>query len=448
MQTFSSHFEQFSQHLPIVPIYRVTDPSISAIHRFYDTSPISPSGRYIAYTALPFEDRVPREGDLASVHVRDLENGEVVFSATTAAWDTQVGAHAQWGVTDSEFFYNELDGQGRVRGVRLNVFTGDRRLYDCGIYMISPDGRYSATPSIEKLCIVQPGYGVLKEDVEPFRNRGALADDGLFICDLDTGEIRLLASFARIQNEFPEALNASLVQTGGFYGFHVKWSPDGNRLMFLVRWVASNELARKTKNFLITMDVSGDTFHLALSNSRWTGGHHPNWYPDSEHIIMNLRFPKGSKSLLKATNFLERVLRKLKLPAPFNNNPMLFARFRFDGSGITPVSNVHPGSGHPTISPDGKYLLTDAYVNEPTAYSDGTVPLRLIDLRDGAMRILARVPCKPEFSGPNAELRVDPHPAWHNSARLLSFNGYARGRRGVFVADLTPLYQNGDTAPF
>lgn len=54
-----------------------------AIHRYYDTSPFSPTGRYIAVTVLPFEDRIPRVGDVAEVVVKDLTTGAVVFTAKT-----------------------------------------------------------------------------------------------------------------------------------------------------------------------------------------------------------------------------------------------------------------------------------------------------------------------------------------------------------------------------
>ncbi len=45
------------------------------IHRFFDTSPISPSGKYIALFRFPNEDRSPKAGDSGEVILIDLKTG-------------------------------------------------------------------------------------------------------------------------------------------------------------------------------------------------------------------------------------------------------------------------------------------------------------------------------------------------------------------------------------
>lgn len=53
---------RYTQFAPAVPVTGVTPGIGGAIHRFHDTSPFSPSGRYLAMTCFPFEDRLPPPG--------------------------------------------------------------------------------------------------------------------------------------------------------------------------------------------------------------------------------------------------------------------------------------------------------------------------------------------------------------------------------------------------
>ena len=63
MVKLSDRFPRYTDHDPLVPVWCVTPGEGRAIHRFFDTSPFSPSGRYLAVFRLPFEDRVPPPGE-------------------------------------------------------------------------------------------------------------------------------------------------------------------------------------------------------------------------------------------------------------------------------------------------------------------------------------------------------------------------------------------------
>ena len=59
---------------PAVPVYVV--PGQRMLHRFFDTSPISPSGRYLALFRLPYENRAPAPGDAGDIVLVDLKTGQ------------------------------------------------------------------------------------------------------------------------------------------------------------------------------------------------------------------------------------------------------------------------------------------------------------------------------------------------------------------------------------
>jgi hypothetical protein len=338
--------------------------------------------------------------------------------AETRGWDVQLGAQLQWGADDRTLLYNDLESRDWMPyGVRLDPQTGEHRRLAGTVYSVSPDGRWAASPCLRRMAATQRGYGVVVPGDHIPRNRGAPDDDGIWLTDLESGDTRLLVSLARIvQEALPPIAVAG--QRGDFFGFHVKWNPQGTRLMLVLRWLPRSWLPWKRKRrfgakHVITMDADGGNLRVAVSAERWArGGHHPNWCPDGEHVLMNL-------------NTLGDGLR--------------FARLPLDGSACETLAPSVPGSGHPTLHPDGRHLLTDVYVDEPLAFDDGTAPIRLVDLDSGVETTLVRIRIQPLAERATGALRVDPHPAWDRSYGRIAFNACPDGRRQVFVADLRDL---------
>jgi hypothetical protein len=380
------------------------------IHRFHDTSPFSPSGRYLALTRLAAEDRLPMPGDVADVVVVDLESGTLQTVAQTRGADTQLGAQVQWGADDHSLFFNDVDtATWRPFGVRLDPATGARRALAGTVYSVSTDGTKAASPCLLRTARTQAGYGVIVPPEHVPRNVGAPDDDGLYVTDTTTGDSRLLVSLARIVAEaFPSAERAFLAQ-GSFYGFHAKWNPQGTRLMLVLRWLAPAPVQMRL-NTVITMNADGSGIARAITDAQWRrGGHHPNWCPDGDHVLMNLNL---------------------------HGDGLRLVAVRHDGTGLRALSPTLAGSGHPTLHPDGRHVLTDAYVSEPLAFRDGTTPIRWLDLPRSMETQLVRIRTAADFTGPRQELRVDSHPAWDREYRRVAFNACPSGSREVFVADL------------
>jgi hypothetical protein len=138
----------------------ISPPNASTIHRFFDSSPFSPSGRLLGLTRFRWEGkRAIKFGDTAEVVVVRLFKGTDTSAdkrmhtvpdvgteqvvASTSAFDSQVGAHVQWGQSDEELYFNDIElaqTSARPVGVRLNTTTGKRTMLQCAIYAISPDG--------------------------------------------------------------------------------------------------------------------------------------------------------------------------------------------------------------------------------------------------------------------------------------------------------------------
>jgi hypothetical protein len=418
LPSLAGTFPAYTAFAPRVPVHCVTPGNTGYLHRYYDSSPFSPSGRYLAVTRLPFEDRRPQPGDIAEIAVVDLVTGELRTVAETRGWDVQLGAQLQWGKDDRTLLFNDVEVRDWMPyGVRLDLQSGESRRLGGTIYSVSPDGRWAASPCLRRMAVTQQGYGVVVPKQHIPVNRGASADDGIWLTDLQTGDSRLLISLAEVVEQAGAALPVAS-ERGDFFGFHVKWNPQGTRLMLALRWLPRSWLPWKRKRrygakHVITMNADGSQVRVAVSAERWAkGGHHPNWCPDGEHVLMNLNT---------------------------QGDGLRFARLTLDGSSLETLVPGIRGSGHPTLHPDGRHLLTDAYVDEPLAFGDGTAPIRLIDLRSATETQLVRIGIRPLAESSTGTLRVDPHPAWDRTWSRIAFNACPEGKRRVYVADLADV---------
>lgn len=415
---FDALFPRYERHDPLVPVWCVTPGMTGVIHRFYDTCPISPSGRYLALTRFPFEDRLPQPGEAAEVVLVDLADGSARTAAVTRGWDTQLGAQVQWGRDDTELYFNDVDvREWRAFGVRLNPFTGETRAMEGTVYMLSPDGKRAVSPCLQRTGATQPGYGVRVPATHVPRNSGAAADDGVYVTDTESGRSRLLLSFRDIARAAQPPIVTDVYGPGAYYGFHTKWNCRGDKIMFVIRYKMDQG---GFAPMVVTMNADGSCVRTAVPASEWKGkgGNHPNWLPGCDAILMNLKY---------------------------DGKTMRFVTAGFDGSGYGMLRSDVVGSGHPTMHPDGRWLVTDAYLKESAfARADGTTPIRVVDMACGNEFHAVRIRTQPDYAGPNNELRVDPHPAWCRNHRYIVFNACPEGKRQVFIADLSAFVGGGE----
>jgi len=130
---------------------------------------------------------------------------------------------------------------------------------------------------------------------------------------------------------------------------------------------------------------------------------HPTWHPSGEKVLMNVGFGDQRR----------------------------FALIDPDTGDIEPLIHDPPGIGHPTITPDGRLLVTDDY---DWYQSEGTrlAKLRLVDLEAGMWRDVCEVPSH-QLAEPS--LRVDAHPVWDRGGKRFCFQAAPQGVRHLFVAD-------------
>jgi hypothetical protein len=393
----------------LAPVACITPDDGFYIHTFFDICPWSPSGRYLAVLRLPFQNHKPDWRDTADVCVVDLKDRTIRTVYTTSAFGMQTGAQVQWGRTDRFLYFNDKSANdgGHAVAIRLDWQTGKATELAGPMYHLAPDESAVIGFNLDLINHVQDGYGCVVAPQDRLKlGAGASRDQGLWYTDLRTNHRRLLLSLAQIYEALPDK---QLYRGLALYLFHTKYNRQGTRIMQVVRArdPQSPEGAYR-HGVLVTFRPDGSDIRVAVSPQLWARkGHHPNWAPDGEHILMNLT--PGER--------------------------MRYCLFRSDGSDFRVVSDNATGTGHPSFDRGGRWIVSDAYPGEPGSLADGSVPVWLLDTRRDRTQTVCNM-----FALGRVKvgvLRLDPHPAWSRDGRQVCFNGAPDGRRQVFIADLT-----------
>lgn len=402
-------FRDYEQEVPLCPVECVTPADGFYIHNFFDVCPWSPSGRYLVCIKLPFQDHPPGPDDRADICVVDLEEQTTEAVYTTTAWGMQTGAHQQWGRTDDVLYFNDKKN-GLPTGVRFDLKTRTPEFLEGPIYQVAPDETCAISPAFMIFNHLQEGYtAALAPELDRKATPGAPDDEGLWRVDLRTGRTSLLYSFRQVYDLVPDK---DVLGGHAFYGHYPQFNRQQTRISYPVMALCPGQRAKK---MIVTSRADGSDLTVALPWQDYVAGHHPCWHPDGERITMNLSVP---------------------------GEGMRFHIFNWDGTGKQTLVPHITGSGHPSVHSSGRFLLTDAYPNEPVC-RDELVPIRLIDLERGTestacwMWTMGQNPY-PE-SNRDGVLRVDPHPAWSRDHTRACFTGAPDGRRQLYVVDLRPL---------
>lgn len=399
---------------PDIPIKKITSGHI--IHRFHDTSPISPSGRYAALFRIPFENRYPVAGDFGEVVLIDLTSGKEEVIDRSFGWEMQVGANVQWGRNDEELFYTQVDTTTwKSFTIRYNPIQKKSKKIDGWMFMVSQDGKKLVSHNLINSVYAQSGYGAIVPEQYRTRNHGLSDSDGIFLTDVKSGKSRMIASLKQIYERTKPEIGIPNPENYQIYGFKAMWNPQSTRIMTCMLFYPKNGGRRKVA--VITLKPDGSDIRTAITTKQYAkGGHHMAWMPDGQHFSMNLEVD-STKTGLELVSV------------------------KYDGTNLQKVFS--PGSGHPSYHPGGLPLvITDSYRHETSVTKDdGFVPIRLLDTKSGEETLVAKVRI-PDVS--DSSFRLDPHPTWDRSGRFVIFNGYDDSSRGVYIADLqrfTDIYK-------
>jgi hypothetical protein len=375
----------------------------STFFGYYDRSPWSPGGGALLYAATSSPaTRLPAGDEELTIGCFDLATGEPRRLGTTRTWNLQQAAQQQWVDNEHVLFNTHEDDRPLCRIVDARTGATDAT-YPFHAGMIHRGRGLAASYSFARLRDREVDYGVpLIEDPDADRRRPAAP----------AVELRSLADGSvSDQITFDDALAAhhapEQVRDAYLYTQHVKFSPSGTRILFVLRSrrTAGSDWSRAIRSDLLVYDLDGGSLRVAFRGEEWSkGANHPVWY-DDRHILLNAHV---------ADRFENRFV---TVDVETGDRRVLADRCR--------------GTGHPTRLGSGPLLLTDESLRDAQQ-------VKLIDPARNRETMLAQL-----RRGPRGPLRCDLHPRSSADGRQVCFDGLADGLRRLYVADLGPL---GDAA--
>jgi hypothetical protein len=312
-------------------------------------------------------------------------------------FNSQLGTQAQW-ISDNKVVFNDIivasDLKSKSIGIVYDISTKKKMQLECPIYHVNTEGSWAVAPNLTKIHLTQLGYGIKlnKTNDSELINEQAVKDDGIYLINLKSGSCKLLVSLYDI------SMAVGLPIDVPTYGFHTKWSSDGEKIMFVVRTmdpaVRIDGLLfgkRFRTQHLIVMNKNGGNIRRIISwNSNLVihpksidfDGNHPNWIPGTHKISINLA--KRPFENNKIYSLFERIK-----SFTFTHNFQKVHKWKIfsidtDTENIEPILLYSVGSGHPSVRAGERYIISDSYSKERFFFQDqklkyGAVPLRLID---------------------------------------------------------------------
>ncbi|MGJ8631221.1 MAG: hypothetical protein ACSHWT_09270 [Glaciecola sp.] len=361
---------------------------------FFDINPVSPCGRFLVVTHVPFIDRIPFLGEICTIKVIDLNNYNIIYTTTTEAWGSQLGANVQWGINSETLHYNVIKNE-KIIGITKNITTNETIELKNAIYCIDIKNNISYSPYIEYFNSMIYGYSAPEKNPITTSNQKK-ENKAIYISCLKTGELIEKIFLDDIINKIrtQEKINYICPNI-----FHIKINTASDKIFFVLHSYNS-VLKISPRKQLILYDIKSYTFKVIVSAKEWdNGGHHPSWI-NERMILMNLKIDKKMRFVSIDTVTLEKTILSKKIL----------------------------GGGHPTLV-NNKRIITDAYVSEPFVNSKKHVALRDIDINNDTEKVISYV----NTNRVSGDCRIDPHPYILKNKNIVIWNGIHKGYRAVFI---------------
>ncbi|MCE7030849.1 hypothetical protein [Jiella avicenniae] len=397
---------------------------------FHDVTPWSPDDRRVLLHRVdPDIRRLPRPHDLAEIVIWNPMTGGIDTVGETTCWNFQQGARAMWvpGREATVAYNRRVDD---APGCELvDLIGGKRRLLPSAVGAIAPDGQYAMAPNFARLGALWPAYGY-SGFASAADSIAQPDDDGLWSIDLESGARSLVFSIRQLA----AASGGSLSSDVPAFVTHVSFNREGSRIVFMLRFFSKDHALY---SLIFSARPNGDELKM-LAEEKIS---HFDWL-DEDNIVIWMR--KGSKGLASARRSgllalpLLRPLIAIARKSRSRLKGVVLSESYFVMSTVTgarePFCNeslLH--DGHPMLSPDRTWLITDEYPDPRS----GKTPLILIDLKTRRRIDIAAL--MHDVGSNDSDLKCDLHPRWNRSGLLVGVDATDKGRRCFAIADLSDV---------
>lgn len=355
---------------------------------YYNISPFNSKGDILFCETSTQKVRGSLEEEL-EIKIFKSDINKAIKITKTKSWNWQQGCMLQWYAnSDDKIIYNCYSEQVKqYHSEILNINTGNRKKLCMPIYSVSDDGSFFLTLSFDRLAEIRPDYGYFNKKYSVLLNND---EDGIWKIDIKQNTSKLILSL----NDLIKFSPVASMMNSRHKVNHIDIAPDGERFMFLHRWIGPEGRFMR----LLTAKVDGsDLFYVTgddmVSHNCWWG---------NKNIISFCRMPDGKNR---------------------------YVHFKDKMGYVEPIGvNNFSCDGHPSISPDGKWMLTDDYPDK-ARFSR----VYLYDLEKKEQHILGAFYQPLKYQG---EKRIDLHPKWSKDGRYISIDSGHNGRRSFYIIDV------------
>ncbi|MCU4742815.1 hypothetical protein [Natronoglomus mannanivorans] len=323
--------------------------------------------------------------------VYDRESSSRRVIADTSAWNHQQGAMIQW-IEPEAVIYNDIV-DSELQSLVIDTQGSQLERYPVPVQTVSPDGDEFLAINYRKFDRINPQYGY-GTTVDNFDERMNYSDDGIWRVDRSTDEIELVLTLADVieYDTEPEMENSS------HWINHIMYSPDGSQFVFMHRWGGRDGKSSR----LYLSDADGTNLRLIMDSEIIS---HYSWINEVTLVVWGRTKEQGDGYYIID---VERGTQE-----------------RIGGN-----LNKH-GDGHPSISEESNWLVTDSYAND--------AQIRHLIVHNVANSRTLEVGKFHSSIRLRGEKSCDLHPRWSPDGKLVSFDSSHNGYRCNYIADLAKI---------
>ncbi|MGF1479264.1 MAG: TolB family protein [Cyanophyceae cyanobacterium] len=351
---------------------------------YYDKSPWSPDMTQAVFHRLQ-ENQV-------EIKLYNCTQHSCQTIGVSSTWNYQQGSMTQWlPGSERKIIFNDLVN-GKLAASIVSPGGGEATI-PWPVQVIHPSGKEALAINYKRLDQVSEyGYAVAAEN---FRSDLPTDQDGIWLINLETGQGKLLIDLATLMAHQPRPEMADSEHQIN----HLVYSPQGKRFIFMHRWTGPQ--GRFSRMYVANAD--GSDWRLLMDDRMVS---HYSWR-DEEHLLTWAR--------------IEAVGDRYYL---IN---VVTGEWQIVGDGVL---NSY-GDGHPSYSPDRRWIVTDTYPNRARQRT-----LLLYEVATNRVTELGRFLAPWQFDG---DKRCDLHPRWSPNGQMISIDSAHEGRRMTYMLDVSAI---------
>lgn len=352
---------------------------------YYDKSPWSKDMKRLVYHRFL--------GEELEIVVYDREQKTKKAIAKTQTWSSQQGSMVQW-LDNHTIIFNDLVVKDLVARI-INIKDQTEKVVPLPIQTLHPNGKEALSLNYKRLDKMRPEYGY-SVTANNFDSDLPYEKDGIWRVNLETGEYQLAIAIESLINYQPRPE----MEQAQHKVNHIMYSPQGSRYVFMHRWLGKGKYSR-----LYVAD-SNDNLKLLLDERMVS---HYSWQ-DEEHLLAWARTSEKGDHY-----YLINVITGEK---------------KIIGQNTLDVY----GDGHPSFSPDRRWILTDSYPDKARQQH-----LLLYEVATEKVTEIASFFAPLKYS---AGARCDLHPRWSPDGNWVSVDATYQGIRMSYVLDVSFLVES------